>query len=547
MSERNPYTAPVAISAEEYAAKKKLFWACFAALVTTAFGFTIRALIVNQLAIDFGLSETQKGQVMGAGMWPFALSIVLFSLIVDKVGYGRSMIVAFVCHVAFVVVTVCAPVVLKSSGTSAGFWMLYIGSFIGALGNGVVEAVANPMVATMFSDQKTKWLNILHAGWPGGIVLSGILTISLAPTGVIGRTFDHPIGWQWKIGLILVPTIVYGLMMLGKRFPISERVAAGVPYRAMLQQVGIIGALIVVALIVRELGTDFSAPLWLQIAIGAILVLAFGGYAQTLGRPMFIFLLLIMLPLATTELGTDTWITSLMEPVMTKIGWQAGWVLVYTSFIMMILRFCAGSIVHRISPLGLLACGSAVAACGLIALSYSVAGWIFAAATIYGFGKSFFWPTMLGVVAEQYPEGGALTLNVTGAVGMLGVGVVGVVFIGYIQDRNIYSALRTEQPAILARIEGPPKNSVFGTYQSVDQEKSKNLSKPDKELVDTISNQASKSALKTVAILPCIMLLCYLILIGYFRSKGGYDRQVLTGHAAEDKVYTGGVPAPADM
>ncbi len=335
--------------------------------------------------------------------------------------------------------------------------------------------------------------------------------------------------------------------MFGCRFPVNERVAAGVSYRAMLQEVGIIGALIVTSMIVRAVGTDFNWSNTWQVVITAAIVITFGAYAQTLGRPMFIFLLLIMIPLATTELGTDSWISNLMTPVMNQIGWQGGWVLVYTSLIMMILRFSAGGIVHRISPLGLLACGSAVAACGLIALSYSVAGWIFAAATLYGLGKSFFWPTMLGVVSEQYPEGGALTLNVTGAVGTLGVGVLGAVLIGNIQDKQIYRDLKTESPAVLARVEGGQKTSVFGDYNAVDEVKVAALPKEQKTIVDTISNQAKKSALATVAILPCIMLVCYLILIGYFWSKGGYDKQVLTGHAAEDGAYTGGVSAPADM
>ena len=268
---------------------------------------------------------------------------------------------------------------------------------------------------------------------------------------------------------------------------------------------------------------------------------------RTFGRPMFIFLLLIMIPLATTELGTDNWISDLMTPVMSNIGWQAGWVLIYTSFIMMVLRFFAGGIVHRLSPLGLLACGSAVAACGLIALSYSIGWWIFAAATLYGLGKSFFWPTMLGVVAEQYPEGGALTLNVTGGVGMLGVGVIGAVLLGNIQDKQLYRDLSAEHPQLLASVEGPAKTSVFGKYNAVDEAKVAALPPDQKLIVSSISDQAKKSALKTVAIFPCIMFVCYLILIGYFRTKGGYDKQVLTGHAAKDPEFIGGIPAPAEL
>ncbi len=554
MNERtNPSRAP--ISATTSVVDRKLFWACFAAMITTAFGFIIRALIMDDLALQFGLDKTQAGEIFGVGLWPFAISIVIFSLIVDRIGYGRAMVFAFACHVVSAIVTMCAPLVVAHtaggaavvSGRSAAYWMLYIGNFIVALGNGTVEAVINPVVATMFSTQKTKWLNILHAGWPGGLVLGGILTISMAPSGIVGHQFTQAISWQWKVGLIFLPTIVYGLMMLGRRFPVNERVAAGVSYRAMLQEVGVIGALIVVALIVGELGKDFGAETWQKIAITAVLVLGFGAYVRTLGRPMFIFLLLIMIPLATTELGTDTWISNLMTPVMGEIGWQGGWVLVYTSFIMMVLRFFAGPIVHKISPLGLLACGAAVAGAGLIALSYSVGWYIFAAATLYGLGKSFFWPTMLGVVAEQYPEGGALTLNVTGAVGMLGVGVVGAALLGNIQDKQVYRELNAKDPAIFAKVEGEAKTSVFGEYKAVDEKKVAALPADQKLVVDNLSDQAKKSALKFVAIFPGIMFVCYIILIAYFRTKGGYDAKVLTGHAASDKEFTGGVPGPADM
>src|SRR5262249_38074735 len=228
------------------------------------------------------------------------------------------------------------------------------GNFIVALGNGTVEAVINPVVATMFSKDKTKWLNILHAGWPGGLVVGGLLTLALGATGVIGSAVGKPIGWGWEGALILIPTVIYGLMMLGCKFPISERVAAGVNYKAMLQEVGIIGALIVCWLMVSEVGRVFDWPNWFRANVINFLVLCYGIYVLSYGRPMFIFLLLIMIPLATTELGTDSWITDLIKPVMADMKWEPGWVIVYTSFIMMVLRLFAGPIVHRLSPLGLL-------------------------------------------------------------------------------------------------------------------------------------------------------------------------------------------------
>ena len=163
-----------------------LFLTCFIAIVTTAFGFIVRAIVLPEWGVEFNLTQTQLGEISGVGLWPFAISIVLFSLVVDKIGYKTSLGFAFVCHVASVLLTV----------TADGYSTLYLATFIGAIGNGIVEAVANPVVATMFAKEKTKWLSILHAGWPGGLVLGGILAL-LMGTDVAS---------QYKIALTLIPT-----------------------------------------------------------------------------------------------------------------------------------------------------------------------------------------------------------------------------------------------------------------------------------------------------------------------------------------------------
>ncbi|HZU34720.1 MAG TPA: hypothetical protein VFA18_02355, partial [Gemmataceae bacterium] len=311
---------------------KRLFVACFIALIATAFGFIIRTMVIDEWAMQFNLSATERGEILGVGLWPFALSIVLFSLVIDRIGYGRAIAFAFVCHVASAIIAMCAPNVQgEFAHHSAAYWMLYLGNFVVALGNGTVEAVINPVVATMFSRDKTKWLNILHAGWPGGLVLGGILTIGLSTLAAkIGTPAHTGIdSWRFKVGLIFIPTILYGLLMLGRQFPVNERVEAGVPYRAMLQEAGTLGAMIVLAIIMAQVSAVFGGDWYWYVAAWAALVLAYGAYVQALGRIMFIFLLLVMIPLATTELGVDSWSTDLMGPEMTKLGYNAGWVLVY--------------------------------------------------------------------------------------------------------------------------------------------------------------------------------------------------------------------------
>lgn len=494
----------------------RLFWACFFSIVATAFGFIVRSQIIGDWGTQFGLDETQKGEILGVGLWPFAISIVLFSLIVDKIGYGKAMVFAFLCHVVSALMTIFAK----------NYSMLYWGTFIVALGNGTVEAVANPVVATMFPRQKTKWLNILHAGWPGGLVLGGIIALLMGSAK-----------WEYKVALIFIPTALYAIMMLGRHFPVHERVAAGVSYRDMLKEAGFLGALIVAVMMVRQLGTVFSWSDGVQIGIIAAVVIAYGLYVQSPGRVMFIFLVLVMIPLATTELGTDSWVTDLMTPVMGK---NAGWILVYTSFIMMVLRFFAGSIVHRISPLGLLAVSATIAACGLFVLSKAAGFGILAGATIFAFGKTFFWPTTLGLVSERFPRGGALTMNMIAGVGMLGVGIVGSPFIGNVQDRAIDQTLLKQDSALHQKVVGDEHKSVFGTYRAIDPERVKALPPAEHDVVTKIQENAKQGALAKIAILPVIMLACYLTLIFYFRSQGGYKAvDIAAEQAAMEKAPTG--------
>ena len=490
----------------------KLFWACLVALSTTSFGFILRALTLPQWGSEFNLTNTQIGEIAGVGLWPFAISIVLFSLIIDKVGYRNAMIFAFVCHITSAALTLFAT----------GYWSLYIATFIVALGNGTVEAVINPVVTTLFSKEKTKWLNILHAGWPTGLVLAGLMALTLGPET----------GWRIKMILILIPTIIYGVMMWSRKFPLNERVKAGISYLEMLKEVGVGGISVVTALVVFQFGSIFGWPSLISLAITLAIVFAFGIYVKSFGQPIFVLLIVLMIPLATTELGTDSWISDLMVPEMNALGIQAGWILVYTSAIMAILRLFAGSIVHKISPLGLLSVGSAIACLGLYLLSVSSGVAILLAATLFALGKTFFWPTMLGVVSERFPKGGALTLNITGGVGMIAAGVIGTVILGYVQDKRIDSNLMRYDSANHTALHNTyatdEKLSVFGKYQAINSTKLAEGNVADQQVVTSIQGAAKKEALKTVAIFPVIMLVTYLFLIFHFKSRGGYRAIILS-------------------
>jgi hypothetical protein len=300
----------------------------------------------------------------------------------------------------------------------------------------------------------------------------------------------------------------------------------------MLKEVGVGGALIIVALIVFQIGAVMGWTTSTNVIVTVVIVALFGMYVKSLGQPLFIFLLVIMIPLAVAELGTDSWISDLMAPEMKNIGIQAGWILIYTSAIMVILRLSAGRIIHRISPLGLLATGSTIAAIGLFLLSGANGTMVLVAATIFGLGKAFFWPTMLGVVAERFPKGGALTLNITGGVGMIGAGVIGAVILGFFQDTAIDKNLKAYDTMNNTNLHSSyvteKKTSVFGDYLGVDNAKLANANEKDKQEVTMVQEQAKKSALRNVAFFPVFMLVCYVFLIFYFKSKGGYKAVNLT-------------------
>lgn len=527
------------MTTEHTANDKKVFWGCFIALITTAFAFISRAFMVNIPDLwpaDFGLDAVQGQELFGAGIWPFAISIIIFSLIIDKVGYRTAMIFSFVCYALYALLALNAYSIVNAEGLTgealaaaqaSAYTKLYWGSVILGLGNGTVEAFINPVVATMFSKEKTKWLNILHAGWPGGLVLGGVLTIALGAQAAED--------WRILIYIIAIPALIYLIMLIKAKFPIQERVAAGTSYREMLAEFGIIGAAIAFFLIARQLGMVFGwgdLVVWIVTGVG---IVAYGAYSRSLGRPLMILLCLIMIPLATTEIGTDGAITGIMEEPMKEAGFNPLWVLIYTSAIMMVLRFFAGPIVHALQPLGLLAVSATLAIAGLVWLSgASGMTMIFAAATLYGFGKTFFWPTTLGVVSEQCPKGGALTLNAIAGIGMLTVGIVGGPLIGKMQEDSAVAAVTEAKPDI----ELTKESSYFlGKYEAVDSDKVAALPDAEAAEVNEAATKGKQGSLKQIALFPGIMLLCYLGLILYFRGRGGYKPVELASDASAEKPH----------
>jgi MFS family permease len=514
---------------------KRLLWAGFAAIFASGVGFSVRTGVLGDWASSYGFTMTELGGISGGGLWGFGIIIILGSLVADRIGYGRLMGLAFATHVASAVLQLLTGYVYAHFGKEATYWNLVVAMTLFSIGNGVCETVVNPMTATLFPRQKTHYLNILHAGWPGGLIFGGLLSYFMNKGTILGWMPLGKVHWMVQMSMFLIPVAVYGVMLLGQRMPRSEAGEAGINFGTMLAQ--------------------FAAPLLL-------------------------FLLLIHAMVGYVELGTDSWISKITGTIMAS---RANGLLlfVYTSSLMFALRFFAGPIVHRISPLGLLFCSAVLACIGLSLLGrVDTALLCVVAATVYGCGKTFFWPTMLAVASERFPKGGALAIGAMGGVGMLSAGLLGNPAIGFQQDVYASDYLARYYPATYERYQIPGVNSflfVFhvrgldgakvgvldlATQERTNEEKGNtadaqearrqlelsleqskppltdwwNMAEPyaekDEPPVSRANLIGGQAALRWTAVVPAMMAVCYLLLLIYFWSKGGY-KQV---HIGEEKL-----------
>ena len=444
--------------------KSTVFWASFLALLACGVGFTFRVLTMGNWIDEFGISGQEAGGIFGYSLWPIAVTMILFSLIVDKVGYKPSMYIAFILQAVSVVMCATAgdPQALK--------W----GCFMAGLGHGIVEAVINPACSSMYTDDKSTKLNILHAAWPAGIVVGAVcilpLGVAQSAAGMGVAEGAAGIAWRTHSWWMLAPVAIYGVMFLKAKFPVDERVRANVPYSVMLKDVGFLGAFIAGTLLFYELfkvftGNEPANLIWISLAVGAGIGALFGGVTKSIGKPMFFFLCLLMIPLATTELGTDAWIKQLMTPSM---GEYAGWAIALSAFIMMVLRFQAGALLHRFNPPIVLCISSFFSMIGLMTLSTSAGIMVFVAFVLYAVGQTFYWPTVLGLVSERYPKGGAMTLNTVSAIGLLSVGIIGTPIMGVYYDSSKKSEV-TEMSAEAYEVSKTSADFFGVAYGTVDE------------------------------------------------------------------------------
>src|SRR5438874_9282456 len=354
--------------------KQRLFVASCVSLVTTSMVFAIRGDVAGPMSTAFQISNEQMGLIFSPAFWAFTIAIFISGAIVDIVGMRGLHILSSLGYFVGIALVLLAPhptAPVASIFDNTGTTLLYAGFLVMGLSQGLVEGVINPLVATIYSDQKTKRLNMLHAWWPGGQVIGGLLAVAM--TNLFNAS------WQMKLGTILVPAIIYLAMALSQEYPKTERVASNVS----------------------------TAEMW-----------------KEAGKPLFLLLFVCMWMTAAAELGPDQWFPKVMGDLVPQL--QGVLFLVYTAGLMFLLRTFGSGIAHKNPIAALLVC-SILTGIGLYWLGGLQPGTsavvAFAAATIFGVGKTYFWPTMLGVTAEQFPRGGALLISLMGGAGMLSVAV----------------------------------------------------------------------------------------------------------------------------
>ena len=518
----------------------RLLWAGSLAIFAAAIGAGVRGGILANWAADFGFTGAQLGAIGGAGFTGFCFGIIIGGVVVDKIGYGKLVVAAFLFHVLSAFITFAAT---KGQAQNTAYLFLYIGTFVFALANGTLEAVANPLVSTLFPSNRTHYLNILHASWPAGLVVGGLIG------WILGEGYG--VSWKIQLGLFLVPTALYGLWFMGQHFPKSEASAKGLSVGEMMRDVGILGALVACFLVglffKDQLGgilgfftnnpffasTTWSILSW-AVALGLLLIVGVKT-SFSIGSILLFVLFIAHLLVGAVELGTDGWIQNITGNILTPA--QGKILFVFTSFLMFSLRFCADFIERhlRISPIGLLLICSLLAMVGLRLVSGidTFAGAMMALA-VYAVGKTFFWPTMLAVVGDRFPRTGAVAMSIMGGIGMMSAGLLGGPGLGYAKDRFTAEHLNTTAPAIYEQYKAPtPSKFLFldevhgldGTRlsqaQTVSQKTPEQLT-PEQRTVVQASIIGDRETLKADAYIPLTMAIIYFLLFFYFKSIGGY-------------------------
>jgi len=422
--------------------RDKLFVASCLALLVTSLSFGIRAGILGTLGETFALTKLELGTITATAFWGFPLAIIIGGMVVDIIGMKKLLVCAFIFHLAGIILTIMAK----------GYWPLFLSTLLIGIANGTVEAACNPLVASLYTDNKTTKLNHFHLWFPGGIVIGTLIVFGYTKANI------GPIGgldpWQIQVAVMLIPTLIYGYLFSKLKFPVTERVAAGV---------------------------------------------STGQMYKSLLSPLFIFMIICMFMTAITELFTGQWIDVLLKSVTDN----PILILTLTTGVMVVGRAFAKPVVKRLAPQGLLLLSAIFAGIGLYMLGHTTGNMIYVAALVFGIGVCYFWPTMIGFVAENLPKTGAVGLNLMGGAGMFAVSIY-TIFMGGYYDRLVANKL--------------PAGAEMAAYSTA---------APGSEMataMDSAKRAAGPEVLNATLVLPIILILAFTGLIFYMRSRKKTER-----------------------
>lgn len=248
---------------------------------------------------------------------------------------------------------------------AGGYTTLLISTLFIGFGNGCTEAACNPMIADMYSGKTlNKMLNRFHMWFPGGIVLGSLISKFMT---------DFNMGWEAQIWVMMIPTVAYAVLFFGKTFP-TPAVAGS---------------------------TSIASNL------------------KAMASPLYIFLFICMALTAISEFGPQQW----ANIVLSSSGASGMLILALTTGVMAVGRFFAGPVVGKLGQTGVLLCGAIFATVGIYMFSVVTGPMAYVAAVVFAVGVCYFWPVMVGSVAQRVPLSGALGMSIIGGIGMFSTAI----------------------------------------------------------------------------------------------------------------------------
>ena len=349
--------------------RRRLYYVGNLSIFMIGLGFAVRANIAPNLQadiydkIDLANSASMVGEALGATFTGFALTLLFGSALVDLIGMKRMLLLSALGYVAGALGLLVAATLPVGDLVET---LVLVSLLLTGLGWGAVEAASNPMVASLYPEEKTHRLNILHAWWPAGIVIGGLLGVGISAAGL---------PWELNTIVLMLPALALAWMVASSTFPVTERVATGVTYAEM--------------------------------------------FTELLKRPLFWVFWVCMFLTAAAELAPGQWVNIALSNI---VGMQGIVLLIYVSGLMFVMRHFAGAIVERISSMGLMFASCLAAGIGLYLLSLANTPLLaFAAATVWGVGVCYMWPTMLAIISDRFPRGGAMAMGLMGFAGGMSI------------------------------------------------------------------------------------------------------------------------------